>query len=73
MAKKLEDLSVDELDELTIAGKAEVQKTKAKLREIHMIRSQKVHTERIQDRIKAAGLEGVVAVIGSADLKAEGK
>lgn len=73
MAKKLEDMTVDELDELTITGKVEVEKIKEKLRAVHAVRSRKVDAERIQDRINAAGLKGVVAVIAPAELKVEGK
>jgi hypothetical protein len=68
-----ESMTIDELVAFKAERKSKVESLKDEMRAAHKVYARKVEAERIQDRIKAAGLDGKVVVIDTAELKAEGK
>jgi hypothetical protein len=73
MATNFESMSIDELIEYKLERKLKIEALKDEIRAANEVYKRKVESERLNDLIKAAGLEGKVAVIGAASLKAEGK
>ena len=70
--KHLKSLTEDEFIELRVALKADVIVAKDKLRSTNEAWRTLIERERIEDRIKAAGLEGVVVIPDTAKLTAKG-
>ena len=69
-----ESMTVDELDGEYVRIKTEQPaKMRDVLAEISAVRRRKVERERIEDRVKAAGLDGVVVIPDSAELSAKGQ
>jgi len=63
-------LSIDELDALSIELKAEIEALRERRRAIRLARDLKVEAAHIAAAIARAGLDGVVAVPGPAELRA---
>ena len=68
MAKPFSEMSVDELIEYKVKRKQEIRDIQADLNEAHQAYTAKVNRERLEDKIKAAGLEGLVVIPGAAQL-----
>ena len=56
-----EDMTIDELDELSVGLKREIEALREKRQNIARVRDEKVERLNAESRIKAAGLEGIVA------------
>lgn len=69
---KYEDMSIDQLDAASVELKLDIAKLHGRRLEIAKVRAAKVEEARLEDRMKAAGLEGYTLVPKPASLAAKG-
>ena len=67
-----EDMTIDELDELSVGLKREIEALREKRQNIARVRDEKVERLNAESSIKAAGLEGIAVIPNTAVFSVRG-